>query len=168
MTSLSPGIVQKNLMKDLAEGYEPSTGPAMLVSRADSSILKHYILRSVNKGLRSMKDKEFVGAVFDELFDKNFEQYKEALIKPVSNDNDAYARARNALSFLGDSQRQDVIDFLKIVIADSASVILGALDGVHYPDNLEGDFVLSCGGEEIQGDLQDFFIEKAQKENVYG
>jgi len=115
-----------------------------------------------------MKDKEFVAAVFGELLVKNFEQYKEALIKPVNNDNDAYATARNALSLLGDSQRHDVIDFLKIVIADSASVILGALDGVHYPDNLEGDFVLSFDGEEIQGDLQDIFIEKAQEENVYG
>jgi len=168
MASFSPGTVQKNLMKDPAEGYNPSIGPAMLVSRANSSNLSHYILRSVNKGLRSMKDKEFVAAVFGELFDKNFEQYKEALIKPVNNDNDAYATARNALSLLGDSQRHDVIDFLKIVIADSASVILGALDGVHYPDNLEGDLVLSFDGEEIQGDLQDIFIEKAQEENVYG
>lgn len=31
-----------------------------------------------------MKDKQFVEAVFGELFYKNFEQYKEALLKPVN------------------------------------------------------------------------------------
>jgi len=31
MASFSPGTVQKNLMKDPAEGYNPSIGPAMLV-----------------------------------------------------------------------------------------------------------------------------------------
>ncbi|MBG6128306.1 hypothetical protein IWW33_005045 [Pseudomonas sp. BG2dil] len=72
------------------------------------------------------------------------------------------------MSLLDNTQKQDVIGFLKLVIADSASVILGTLDGVHYPDNLVGDFVLSCDSEEIQGDLQDIFIDKAQEENVYG
>ncbi len=115
-----------------------------------------------------MKDKQFVGAVFGELFYKNFEQYKEALLKPVNKDDDAYARARNALSLLDSTQKQDVIGFLKLVIADSASVILGTLDGVHYLDNLVEDFVLICDSEEIQGDLQDIFIDKAQEENVYG
>lgn len=115
-----------------------------------------------------MKDKQFVEAVFGELFYKNFEQYKEALLKPVNKDDDAYARARNALSLLDNTQKQDVIGFLKLVIADSASVILGTLDGVHYLDNLVEDFVLICDSEEIQGDLQDIFIDKAQEENVYG
>lgn len=114
-----------------------------------------------------MKDKQFVQAVFGELFKKNFEQYKQALLKPVNKDDDAYARARNALSLLDDAQRQDVIGFLKLVIADSASVIFGILDGVHYPDNLVGDIFLSYDGEEVQGDLQDIFIGKAHDENIY-
>lgn len=53
-------------------------------------------------------------------------------------------------------------------MADSASVILGTLDGVHFPDDLDGDFIVTCDGDEIQGDLMDLFIEKAQDNNIYG
>lgn len=114
------------------------------------------------------RDNEFVDAVFDELFIKNFDQYARSLNKAVNGDTDSYAKARNALSKLNESERADVLSFFKVVIADSASVILGTLDGVHFPDNLSGDFSLSYEGEEIQGDLQDIFIEKAQDLNIYG
>ncbi|MNI92986.1 hypothetical protein D3C73_1508660 [compost metagenome] len=58
--------------------------------------------------------------------------------------------------------------FFNVIIADSASVVLGTLDGVHFPDDLDGDFIVSCDGEEIQGDLMDIFIERAQEKNIYG
>ncbi|KQQ54404.1 hypothetical protein ASF84_13740 [Pseudomonas sp. Leaf127] len=115
-----------------------------------------------------MNDKKFVDALFCELFEANFLHYKTSLTQPADNQQDAYGKARNALASLNDSQRMEVIDFLKIVMADSASVILGTLDGVHFPNDLEGEFTLSMNGEAIEGDLQDLFIEKAQKDNVYG
>jgi len=109
----------------------------------------------------------FVQAIFNELFAKNFTQYSVSLNKPVNADKDSYAKARNALAKLGENERWDVINFFKIVIADSASVILGILDGVHFPDDIQGDFALVYEGNEIQGDLQDIFIEKAQDHDVY-
>jgi len=112
-------------------------------------------------------NQDFVKAIYDDLFKYNFNQYQEALNSPPDNGTDLYARARNALASLNDAQRSDVINFLKVVISDSASVILGTLDGVHFPDNLEGDFLLSCDGKEIQGDLMDAFIGKAQDDGVY-
>ncbi|WP_445672192.1 hypothetical protein [Pseudomonas inefficax] len=114
-----------------------------------------------------MNDKKFVDAIFIELFEKKLSQYKESLTKPVNNNKDSFARARNAIALLDDSQKLDVINFLKVVIADSVSVVLGTLDGVHFPDDLEGDFAVSFDGEEIQGDLQDIFIEKAQEAGAY-
>ncbi len=112
-------------------------------------------------------DQDFVQAIYDDLFKYNFNQYQVALNSPPDNGTDLYARARNALASLNDAQRSDVINFLKVVISDSASVILGTLDGVHFPDNLAGDFLLSCDGKEIQGDLMDAFIGKAQDDGVY-
>lgn len=114
-----------------------------------------------------MSDNKFVEAIYLELFEKNFPQYKDSLTKPANGDKDPYARARNALASLNDTQKLDVINFLKVVIADSASVVLGTLDGVHFPDNLEGDFVVQLDGGDIQGDLQDIFIERSQENGVY-
>jgi 3D (Asp-Asp-Asp) domain-containing protein len=113
-------------------------------------------------------DQRFVSAVFIELFTKNFEQYKESLSKPLNSDNYPYAKARNALATLSDDDRANVFAFFNVIIADSASVVLGTLDGVHFPDGIDGDLVVTCEGEEIQGDLIDIFIEKTQEENVYG
>jgi hypothetical protein len=98
----------------------------------------------------------------------SIEQYARSLSKATNDEKDSYAKARNALSKLNDTERADVLGFLKVVIADSASVILGALDGVHFLDDVSGDLSLSYEGGEIQGDLQDLFIEKAQNLNVYG
>ncbi|WP_339502207.1 hypothetical protein [Pseudomonas silesiensis] len=113
-------------------------------------------------------DQKFVTAIFNELFDKNLQQYVESLSKPFNNDSDPYAKARNALAALSDEAKADVFAFFKVIIADSASVILGALDGVHFPDDIDGEFVVAYDGEEVQGDLMDIFIEKAQENSVYG
>ncbi|WP_095097412.1 hypothetical protein [Pseudomonas sp. Irchel 3A5] len=112
-------------------------------------------------------DQHFVNAVYDELFKDNFNRYQASLNSPPDNGTDPFARARNALASLDDAQRSDVINFLKVVISDSACVILGTLDGVHFPGYLDGEFLLSCDGEEVQGDLMDTFIGKAQDNGVY-
>jgi len=113
-------------------------------------------------------DKKFAVAIFNELYGKNFSQYTESLSKPVNTGTDPYAKARNALASLSSDEKADVFAFFKVVMADSASVILGTLDGVHFPDDLDGDFIVTCDGDEIQGDLMDLFIEKAQDNNIYG
>ena len=113
-------------------------------------------------------DQEFLLAIFNELYTKNLEQYKKSLTKPLNNENDPFAKIRNALATLSERDRANIFAFFNVIIADSASVVLGVLDGVHFPDGIDGDFVATCHGEEIQGDLLDIFIEKAQEINVYG
>lgn len=109
----------------------------------------------------------FVYAIYDELFEENFNRYKDILNQPTDDGKDSFARARNALASLDETERFQVINFLKVVIFDSASVILGTLDGVHFPNNIDGDFLLFCDGKEIQGSLADIFIEKAQDAGIY-
>lgn len=113
-------------------------------------------------------DQKFIEAIFEELLEKNFNQYSAFLSKPVNSDNDPYGKARAALAKLSDADKFEVINFLKLVIADTGSVIFGTIDGVHFPDNIDGDFSLTYDGDSIQGDLMDIFIEKAQEQGVYG
>ncbi|AZG88905.1 hypothetical protein N032_26435 [Pseudomonas syringae pv. pisi str. PP1] len=112
-------------------------------------------------------DENFVRAIYDELFEENFNRYKEVLNQPIDDGKDSFARARNALALLDETERSHVINFFKVVMFDSASVILGTLDGVHFPDDLDGDFLLLCDDKEIQGSLADIFIGKAQDAGVY-
>ena len=112
-------------------------------------------------------DEQVVSAIFKELFDDNSLRYKQSLKKQANNDTDVYAKARNALSKLSDSDKDDVLKFIDLAIADSASVIFGTLDGTHYPDNIDGDFVVTYKDDEIQGSLQDIFIEKAEDKGIY-
>lgn len=113
-----------------------------------------------------MKDRDFVNAIYSELFKDNFVYYKECLALPPNENDDPYNLARKAMVSLGESQKMDIINFLKVVITDSVSVVFGTIDGVHFPGELDGDFVLSVEGEEIQGDLQDIFIGKAQDDEA--
>ncbi|PKB86255.1 hypothetical protein A8A01_28640 [Ewingella americana] len=112
-------------------------------------------------------DEQVVSAIFKELFEDNSLRYKQSLKKQANNDTDVYAKARNALSKLSDSDKDDVLKFIDLAIADSASVIFGTLDGTHYPDNIDGDFVVTYKDDEIQGSLQDIFIEKAEDKGIY-
>ncbi|MFR0675667.1 hypothetical protein ACLUUI_17975 [Enterobacterales bacterium AW_CKDN230030176-1A_HGKHYDSX7] len=114
------------------------------------------------------KDEYFISALSSELFGEHFSQYKEWLTQPAEGNADPYGLARKAMASLSESQKMDIINFMKVVIADSASALLGTLDGVHFPNDLEGDFALTLDGEEIQGDLQSLFIDKAQQEGAYG
>jgi len=109
-----------------------------------------------------------VNAIFKELFDENSARYKQSMKKTINNDNDVYAKARNALAKLSDPDKDQILMFIDMVIADSAATILGTLDGTHYPDNIQHDFKLIYNNEEIQGNLQDLFIEKAEAKGVYG
>lgn len=112
-------------------------------------------------------DEQVIDAIFKELFNDNSMRYKQSLKKPVNNDKDVYAKARNALAKLSDQDKDNLLRFIDVAIADSASVILGTLDGTHYPENIDGDFIVTYNDDEIQGNLQDIFIEKVEDKGIY-
>lgn len=109
----------------------------------------------------------FVGAVFREIFDQGVPRYRKSLSSSPDDGSDVYARARNALTKLSDNEREDVLSFISLAMADAVSIVFGTLDGTHFPDGISGDFVVSCDGDEISGDLQDYFLEKAEEKGIY-
>ncbi|EMD9248482.1 hypothetical protein VWW32_003063 [Cronobacter dublinensis] len=112
-------------------------------------------------------DQKVVDSIFRELLEDNSARYRQLLDKPANNDDDTYSRARNALAKLNEKDKEYVFAFIDLAIADSASVIFGTLDGTHFPDGIEDDFIVTYKSEEIQGSLQDIFIEKAEDKGVY-
>jgi len=112
--------------------------------------------------------KLFVQAVFDEMT-AVLDRCKDSLRdpdKPLQND-EPWSRARSVLVKLPEEDREKVFGFLRLAAADTASLIFGTIDGSHFPQGIEEDFTLKYGGEEIQGFLQDAWIEIAQDAGVY-
>ncbi|MBD8270955.1 hypothetical protein [Pseudomonas fluorescens] len=112
-------------------------------------------------------DEQVISSIFEELLEDNSSNYKRELSKPVDSKPDLYSRVRCALAKLSASEREDIFRIFDIIIADSASVIFGTLDGTHFPNNIGEDFILKYNNKEIQGNLQDIFIEKAEVKGVY-
>lgn len=110
---------------------------------------------------------DFVGGLFKAIFEHNLSHYRQSLTAPAGAGEDAFANARAALSKLSAQEQEHVLRFISLAMADSVSTVFGTLDGTHFPDGVEGDFVLSCDGEEISGDLQDCFIGLAQDKGIY-
>ncbi|MFT8212365.1 MAG: hypothetical protein ACMZI0_20645 [Symbiopectobacterium sp.] len=112
-------------------------------------------------------NEKIVNAIFNEILEDNFIRYKNILNKEPDEGVDIYAKARKVLSLLSDEDKEVVFDFFRITITDTASIILGTIDGSHFPAGIDNDFKLIYGDEEVKGELQDIFIEKAEGKGIY-
>ncbi|WP_340609761.1 hypothetical protein [Xenorhabdus bharatensis] len=113
-------------------------------------------------------DEKVVESIFNELFDDNFKNYKDNLTNSSdSNRVGVYSKAKRALSKLDNEDQVAIFNFFKVIMSDTASTIFGTIDGSHFPPNIDGDFTLLYENEEIQGGLQDLFIEKAEDRDIY-
>ena len=110
---------------------------------------------------------DFVGAVFRAIFDQGIPRYRKTLNAPPDTGLDVCARTRNALAILSHEEREDVLGFISLAMADAVSIVFGTLDGTHFPDGLAGDFVVSRDGEVISGELQDSFLERVEEKGIY-
>lgn len=112
-------------------------------------------------------DKAVVDAIFEELFFDNLPRYKKLLSVKSAMGCDAYHKASHIISKLDDEEREAIFSFFKLVIADTASVIFGTVDGSHFPNGIVDEFKLFYGKDEIQGCLQDYFISQAEAVGTY-
>ncbi|MCG8707901.1 hypothetical protein JHU04_001099 [Brenneria sp. 4F2] len=108
------------------------------------------------------KDEKLVAGVFKEIFDDLLLNYKRKICDNNCNGKDAYAEISRVISSLDDNGKKAIFDFFKIVSVDTASIIFGTIDGVHFPPDIDNDFILLSDDDEIQGDLQDIFLARVQ------
>lgn len=118
-------------------------------------------------------DEEFVSCIFTELLIDNVDAYKKELSEIMEKLNSFstedinksyYKKMANLMLKMDEKERESVYGFLRITISDTVSSILGAIDGTHFVNGLDKDCVLNYGGIDIQGDLQDIFLEKIEHE----
>ena len=115
------------------------------------------------------KDKLVVTSLATELLDDVFISYKKNLtdLSKKNNSCDPYSKMRNALAKLSNEEQVSIFNFIRLAMVDTSSVIFGTLDGSHFPPNIDGDFIVSYNGDEIQGSLQDELISIAEEKGIY-
>ncbi|MBI0471675.1 hypothetical protein EXT68_17235 [Pectobacterium parmentieri] len=116
---------------------------------------------------RMKKDEQFVDGIFKEIFNDNLPHYEKTINENKTNGNDAYRKISITLSSLDEEEKKSVFDFFKIVSIDTASLILGAIDGTHFPPGIDNDFKLISDEDEIQGDLQDIFLGAVEEKGIF-
>lgn len=115
------------------------------------------------------KDKLVVTSLATELLEDVFISYKKNLtdLSKKNNSGDPYSKMRNALAKLSNEEQVSIFNFIRLAMVDTSSVIFGTLDGSHFPPNIDGDFIVSYNGDEIQGSLQDELISIAEEKGIY-
>ena len=104
-------------------------------------------------------------AVYRELFIEMLAQYKKNLDNKIDEYKESsFCKVKNIFSKLDKEEKLNFLNFIKLVMADSVSTIFGVLDGTTFIEGLDEDFIVSYGGAEVQGYLQDYFIQKIEEE----
>lgn len=108
-----------------------------------------------------MTPQDFVGCVRREVIEQNLRTYEDLLATPVDHIRDEQWRriATNYVS-MNEEQRTAVLVLTRKAMIDTASNILGILDGTSLLENYREAFALTYGaaGRQLNGDLQDYFL----------
>ena len=108
-----------------------------------------------------MTPKVLASGIMRVVIDENVSIYRDLFSKmPASEASDPYWRRALALfGSLPDEQRSVLFEIIRQVSVDTASNILGVLDGVNSIDEGETSFtLLSAAGQKLNGDLQSLFL----------
>ncbi len=108
-----------------------------------------------------MTPKEFVSCIQRSVLKENLGIYLEILATSNAEVKDAAWRQVIAgYATMNEEQRRSVVAFISKVMLDTASNILGILDGTCLLEGYREEFVLTYGDskEKLNGDLQDYLL----------
>jgi predicted transcriptional regulator with HTH domain len=108
-----------------------------------------------------MKSQDFASGIMREVVDENVSIYRDLFSETSASEaSDPYwRRALGLFNSLSDEQRSVFFEIVRQVSVDTASNVLGVLDGVNSIEGGEAGFSLLSGtGEKLNSDLQSFFL----------
>lgn len=109
-----------------------------------------------------MNAESFVNGIRKSIVEENLQLYKE-LFENTAPVNDIYWKeVLGFYSTLTTDQKDSLFKIIRQVEVDTVSNLLGVLDGVSWLENQTSPFIVTEKGksEQINGNLQDLFIEK--------
>ena len=105
---------------------------------------------------------ELVAKIRKSVIDENQVLYRSLFENtPIKSATDPYwLKAKILFEFLNHDQRDIFFQVIRQTSIDTASNLLGIIDGVNSIDDVSGDFLLTYDGgdEPLNGDLQSIFL----------
>ncbi|WP_024677808.1 hypothetical protein [Pseudomonas syringae] len=115
-----------------------------------------------------MNPKQFVTGLKTNIIDGNMSIYKELFLNtPIESTTDEYwKRALVLFQDLSTEQQAAFFEIITQIMIDTASNILGVIDGVNSIDDENNEFFLTYGDDNnaLNGDLQSLLLEEVEEE----
>lgn len=112
------------------------------------------------------KNESFIDELIHELVVTRFSKLESNLVT-LDETHDIFYKVREIFKDLTAEQQNQFLFFLRGISIETIALILGVIDGVSCPDELNLTFELEYEGSEIQGDLEDVFLGKVQDMGLY-
>ena len=107
--------------------------------------------------------------IADEIYNELFDNYLEEQVEELNNADieeldPVYVSMFEFYRSSSEEDKNNIIDYIKEIVADTASIILGGIDQVDSLGELSGNFELKYDGEVVSGNLQENFVLNFQDE----
>ncbi|MBW8321032.1 MAG: hypothetical protein K0M49_12065 [Arenimonas sp.] len=110
---------------------------------------------------------DFVMKIRKSVINENQVLYRDLFENtPIDSATDPYwINAKNLFGSLKHDQRDIFLEVIRQTSIDTASNLLGIIDGVNSIDDVNGDFLLTYDGgdEPLNGDLQSIFLVEEER-----
>lgn len=107
-----------------------------------------------------MKADDFVEGVRKSVVEENTEIYRDLFENTESATDPYWVRALELYKSLDEKQRTVFIEVTRQVSIDAVSSVFAILDGVSQVEGQDGKIAVTCGQDELNGELQDHFLEQ--------
>jgi len=112
-----------------------------------------------------MTPQQFVRSLQSSVIDENIALYRAQFseTEPGSASDECWKRAIALFGGLTGEQRQVFFEVIRQIAIDTASSILGMLDGVVPLEGAESGLELTCASHRLNGGLQDLLLEEDER-----
>ena len=111
--------------------------------------------------------------ISDEIYKELFENYVEEQVDELNNADieeldSVYVPLFKFYRESSDDDKSNIIAYIKEIVADTTSIILGGIDQIETLGELSGSFELNYNGDVVSGHLQENFLLNFQDEEEGG
>lgn len=112
-----------------------------------------------------MTEEELAGILYREVAETNIQSFLNRYFdnNPERISNIEFKKTIEFTTGLSDIQKSALRDLIKQVSIDTASTVLGIVQGSHVPDEIEGEFTLLYEGKNVGRDIQAHFLAEDER-----